>query len=457
MQLKIEIEHLRMQYGVGQGGFHAAHVLCTEGDKVSCFDYVYDCGALKAARPPKELKRAIRHYTPRKAEGLNRSPLIAERVIDALIISHFDRDHMNGAHELSLRNTIRRVYLPYLSNTDLLIEILVSATDGLDPAFVTELFNAAYAPTMWDAVVTRVGREIGDDRDELPVQPDNDRTPGTMVEVNARTGKPVGKTLNHEDSVNLNAGAATVWCLRFWNYIYDRSLGTAICTKLQAIGFPVGSLSSIDGAEVVSKWLKTETFRDKALEIYRDEILEIHQKTHKGKPLPGIANLISLAVCSAPYAELEIVRGHFFSRGEPMWYWRFPLVGWLGTGDAPLGEPAIWSDFEKHYDGMLHQVSTVLIPHHGAAPHVGPAFYNPSLMTRIGIVNVISVGSTNAYGHPRTSVLAAIARGAGVPQIVSEMMWPGYVEVAGVEALFNVAANAQQIAAVPSIGSAILL
>lgn len=104
-------------------------------------------------------------------------------------------------------------------------------------------------------------------------------------------------------------------------------------------------------------------------------------------------------------------------------------VGWLGTGDAPLGEPKVWADFGAHYKKELLQTGTVLAPHHGAAPLGGPRFYNPKLNPRSGMLAVISVGKSNTYGHPRAAVLKqALAASANI-QLVTEDTAMGLHEV----------------------------
>lgn len=86
----MEIRHFRTQYGVGQGSFHAAHIeLKSSSGEVASFDYVYDCGGLTAGKQSAATRRALAHYEPRPSQHGS--------AIDALILSHYDSDHINGA------------------------------------------------------------------------------------------------------------------------------------------------------------------------------------------------------------------------------------------------------------------------------------------------------------------------------------------------------------------------
>src|SRR6185437_6365879 len=104
--MQMDIEHVRTQHAVGQGSFHSATVqMQSEDGRTVRFDYVYDCGALSGSQQTRELTWALRHYRGRPATIYENDP---RRVIDALVLSHFDRDHMNGAEDLAKSHRIGR-------------------------------------------------------------------------------------------------------------------------------------------------------------------------------------------------------------------------------------------------------------------------------------------------------------------------------------------------------------
>jgi beta-lactamase superfamily II metal-dependent hydrolase len=93
----------------------------------------------------------------------------------------------------------------------------------------------------------------------------------------------------------------------------------------------------------------------------------------------------------------------------------------------------VWDDFRTHYANELNHAATVQVPHHGAAPKAGPRFFNAGLLPEPGMRAVISVGTTNTYGHPTTQVInQAFAQQARL-EIVTEESWLGFHEWFGFE------------------------
>jgi beta-lactamase superfamily II metal-dependent hydrolase len=103
-------------------------------------------------------------------------------------------------------------------------------------------------------------------------------------------------------------------------------------------------------------------------------------------------------------------------------------TGWLGTGDAPLGQADVWADFAQRYRKQLEQTISIQVPHHGAAPEKGPVFFNPHLLPVSGMNAVLAAGTKNAYGHPEESVKTAIKKAGGRLQLVNELKRPGFEE-----------------------------
>lgn len=96
-------------------------------------------------------------------------------------------------------------------------------------------------------------------------------------------------------------------------------------------------------------------------------------------------------------------------------------------------EPKIWNDFEKHFSKEIPQTCCFLVPHHGAAPDCGPAFYNSGLNHRPYVASVLSYGVNNSYGHPRDSVVTEIIRNDGIPIHVSDAHGSSFFEVFKIE------------------------
>jgi len=432
------LEHVRTQYAVGQGSFHAAHVSYSGAGPGSWrFDYVYDCGALNGRKPSRAVLRAVDHFEPR-TEG-------ADTVLDALVLSHYDCDHINAAARLAASHRVQRIFLPYLSPRELLLEVAKCA-EAADASALAAFYAGAFGTELWGAQVVRVARgwRPGDEDDAFKTDggpplpeglPDNGRREEEGADarpfqlVVERTGQLLGAVLDDRDSVVLAAtGIHAVWRLKFWNYtLADEELSCIAAALLGSIGFPLPALEVEDGAGQVLAWLAKSKNRKQAVAAYRAAITEYSKQVPQAAQ---VANLCSLALYSGETVN-EPFDGSYWCGGLHNDWWGYrarPFHGWLGTGDAILGRPDVWADFSAHYFDELPRLSTVLVPHHGAAPKNGPSFYNVGLNPHPYMLTVISAGATNNYGHPRPSVFQEILRQRGLLRVVTEAVWPGLME-----------------------------
>lgn len=449
-----EVEHIRTQHPVGQGSFHSASVIVDFPSGQHRFDYVYDCGALSGARRTAALERALDNYEPRIEARIIDGNQVTCSVIDALVLSHFDSDHMNGAEKLTCAHTVDRIYVPYLSPVELSLEIARQA-ETLSAQRVTELFTVANGGGLWGSQVVRV---IGGSPDrERPPRPDNGRplpqgdgiqrqAPASVrtqfpqaAEMVTADGAPILGTLAHDEDVLIDAAGSAFWQFRFWNHEVADELVYYALSLLDAVGFPIEALESRDGATEIVAWLGVSENRRAAVEAYVEAIRMYEESWTWSVSYGHVPNLISLTLFSGPWHweppgrqeyRYDVV-GHDL---EQLWwhhrYWgdESHRVGWLGTGDALLGEAAIWEDFAKHYKLELARTRTVLLPHHGAAPVSGPAYYHAMLNALPYTVSVLSVGTRNPYGHPKDAVLSAVLRRHGIPTVVTEKWTRGFTE-----------------------------
>lgn len=454
------VRHSRIQHGVGQGSFHSATVEAVVNGDPYRFDYVYDCGGLVGPRPSPAMKRALmRLDVTGRANPAGLPTAAARGVIDALILSHFDQDHLNGAETLAGRFTVERIYLPYLSPRELALVIARQAHD-LSEASVAALHQIATGgDTLFGVPVTRVGGpplpdfNRGNPEDGRPAPESNEgannlprgfpdprqRAPLPMTVAVEPAGTPVAGTLPHEADLAVNANGSRLWQLRFWNHGVDDTLVWYVIDLLGLLGFPLDALERTDGAQDVLAWLKVPGNRQEAEGAYFEAIRLLNPSWVDEVSDGRLPNFISLALFSGPWHwdwssrhrhYYNIVSGAALRRWSGLVMpWDTARVGWLGTGDALLGEPTVWNDFKSHYHSELPRVRTVLVPHHGAAPLGGPAFYNDELNAKSETMSVISVGTRNPYGHPRPEVLKRVAIADGVLQIVTEDWYVGFHEV----------------------------
>lgn len=230
----MRIIHSRLQHGVGQGSFHSASVEVTQiGGARYRFDYVYDCGALVGRTASPHLLKSIKRMDlSQRADSGDRA------VIDALILSHFDRDHIIGAELLISKHIVRRVYVPYLAPTELAF-VLAGLEGQLEAFYVRQLHGLATGTGTLLGVPATMVQPGGDGNNDGPPQnpdgprPDRDeavdveREPTSLQALDRQTGRPVGAVLSARSDVGLGAPGlpGTVpWVLRFWNRGLDDDL-----------------------------------------------------------------------------------------------------------------------------------------------------------------------------------------------------------------------------------------
>lgn len=450
-----KLEHVRTQHAVGQGGFHSASVTLTRPSGRYRFDYVYDCGALKNWWRSPAVKSVVDGYEPRYEPRTTEdggTELVG--VIDALVLSHYDYDHINGAELLAEKFDVRRIYAPYLSPIELALEISRQA-DSISEPYLEQLFSVANGGSLWGIPVTRVSGGPQPDNPNLrrnpepPVKPRFNRDGQSAVDVGTRSpypapmqvvkaltgGSPDGQ-LDHFEDMRLEESGDHIWKLRFWNHQVSDEMLFYTWSFLDAVGFPLDELNKPDGAASVIAWLMVKANRDAAVDAYIEAFRLLGTSATLAIGPEHVPNLISLALYSGPwYWGDPSDQLHYDVLPPVEWRWEYwwriqhdEEVGWLGTGDALLGEPAVWADFSAHYSAELPHVKTVLLPHHGAAPVRGPAFYNPGLNPREGIHSVISVGAKNRYGHPREEVLTEVRKQFGNIWVVTENWARGFRE-----------------------------
>lgn len=435
----MKLIHSRIQHGVGQGSFHSASIEATSraGARYR-YDYVYDCGGLVAGGKlsPAVGKCLKRFALERRVHGDKRA------VLDLLVLSHLDQDHINGARHLVDKFKVRRIVMPYLGPVELAL-ILLRAVP-LTTAYIKALLKVAHGGGLWGVPVTQIRRGRRDD--EGPdIDPDRQSEGREDEPAPLARDMPVAvgsdakwpSILPDTDEARLQPQGCPVWRLRFWNRGLAPTLAADIAIALAAIGMPMAGLqSNATKAEMQAliAWVLVKANRNKAVREYAAVLLGVWPTWAASAKALKADNLISIGLYSGPSERVRGCRVVARWEEEPTWapFLHWPVrrqPGWLGTGDAPLGETACWSDFRQHYSAELPNTSTVVIPHHGAAPVNGPRFYHAGLNAQPGMVSVISYGVGNSYGHPRTSVIAGILAGHGVLQRVTDANPLGFHEV----------------------------
>jgi hypothetical protein len=131
------------------------------------FHWVYDCGSLNQRPLEREISR-WREWTSRVTPD-SRPPL------NLMVLSHFDRDHVNGLAGLIAGRTVDWLVLPYLTPGQRLLIAAVTSGDNLDIDFLRFLVDPVGYLTALDAEIRQLA--FISPGGELPPPPETPASP----------------------------------------------------------------------------------------------------------------------------------------------------------------------------------------------------------------------------------------------------------------------------------------
>lgn len=413
----------RVQRGVGQGGFHTCRVLLQRnhifGNDLP-FEFAYDCGTNSvgpgglAIEP--FLEQHIADYDP------------AEGVVDALFISHLDRDHYNGAAQLCKVKKVQRIFLPYFTIEELILLLLdqIIAGSGVSVPFAQAMASIATGGRrLFGAPVTVIGGTANILRD--PIQGsalgNGNRLEAVVIGDDGQY-YPIGDDISAGANIGLVASRrALPWILRPWSYKQ-----TAAARKLmQDLIAGVPELKDLhDHATAISQAHIT------AIENNKDSVRAGCQAIiakAKGTIASDFKdnNAPSICLYSSPKSRLtQKYSAEYIERGTPESLVSSNPVGWLTTGDALISRH--WQDFIACFRDLIGLTGTFVVPHHGAEKNHSPDF----AAATAGRVAVICARHGSLH-HPHRTVLDDLYANNAIAKVVDEYAVHGLREIATVD------------------------
>jgi hypothetical protein len=434
----IELQVSRQQYGVGQGNFHFQELVFSKDGKTELtYCFVYDCGGYEKA-----IEWCVDHATEPK-----------DLKIDAVYLSHFESDHVNGLTALCANAKISRIYVPHITTEQAVhvvaMQIAKSNNWSIElQNFVTTVVSVASGGSINGVPVTQI--EGG----EAPLSPqaENSDVPQADSETDGviQAYVPEGPLVRHNERATIKAttaGRATgtvLWEMVHWYYAAHSAISTAILNDLNSspLGFVTKAepglkmgASSTDTAATLD-WVKTNY---KAIAAIYKTVMKAHNAsrvTSGDAKVPNNHNVASLCLYSGPVpSDLNLEQySHWPYPFDKRWivgfgyrFRQYRYGAWLATGDAMLKRPDIWSNFEAHFtEARLDACLTVQIPHHGADAKDSDN-YNTELIRPYQNC-VISAGAKNKYRHPHKNVVNHILAKPAILRLVNENNHIGFVE-----------------------------
>ena len=123
------VKFRRVQYPVGQGGFHSCTIKNenTEDNPFSesVFEYVYDCGTYSLSPDGESRAQHIQAHIE-QYESIDGK-------VDLFFLSHLDADHYNGAEQLCRNKVVARIILPYFTVEEICLALLHKSIERVVP------------------------------------------------------------------------------------------------------------------------------------------------------------------------------------------------------------------------------------------------------------------------------------------------------------------------------------
>ncbi|MFZ3083857.1 hypothetical protein [Rhodoferax ferrireducens] len=463
--MKFSIVVDRMQYGVGQGGFHCQQIAVkTDNSKVQIepYRFVYDCGSdtgeFKKGQT-KPLEWAIRHFAGRMRSNAAKPKL----VVNALYLSHFQKDHIDGALRLAQFVDLREIVIPHITaeqfshivaqqvstgdiasmdqKTQRYLQVLQSAASGdgsvIGNVPTTRVPSDGETPDAPSASGNNAPLPTPEGQE--PTRGEQDKGPGDLPEgaYEIRDAMRPSGQWQHRISRLLHVGQAgrnapdmlNFWEMRVWSYAQSLALSNSVVQELGKLEVSPGNpalprliAGKVDISEItwaIKNRVKIQNAYKKALKLHKVTAAHDH-------------NVVSLCLHSGP-AQMKA-----FSVCCERWHASFPFefdswllgssFGWVGTGDALLAGVDAWAGFKRHFsqghDRLLEWL-TVLMPHHGSG---SGGNFNAGLLGTGMRFAVFSAGAFNKYGHPSRNVLDTVVDSRARAVVVTEYARPGFFE-----------------------------
>ena len=360
---------IRTFHSVGQGAFYS-EVFHNGKDST----IVYDCGTSS------DLNILINEI---------RNTFQRNHIIDALFISHFHNDHVNGLDFLLDYCNVKRIFLPLLTNEDKIYSLIDNYYNGNDGdnkilldtrEFVRErahlIFIDSYESKDKYHYVDNYDIYLYDD--EL---------------INNQTITS-GRRLYFRDIPD--------WLFVPFNFRHDER-SKRLKNELKKMNITFTEIE-----DFINCW-NNEDDKDRIIEAY--------------KKIPGDFNTNSLTLYSGPINANEF--DVFFHEGNlsrlfyPYHFFGMYRPGCLYLGDYDANGRNMWNGIETEYNFIWDNIGMIQLPHHGSKHN-----YNRRLIRKNrAIFTIISAGSNNKYRHPHTTVLRDIIFQNIPVHVVNENSW----------------------------------
>lgn len=334
----------RTFYPVGQGGFFL--------ERVNGHQIVYDCGSVTFSN---NISRCVNEA------------FTTNRDIDAIFISHFDADHINGLEEIFSICTVKHIFIPLVSDEEKIIQLLkyVELKSKWISKFIVDPKSIVGANTKVTYVKSANENDLETEEFEL---------------------SKINK-ISIESGTTIKIIGATEWYYIPYNFEFiDRSIEFKDCV----------SRSSLSGLSLSDIY---DVIKNNSSEL--TELKNIYKSIGANSRSENI-NENSLVVYSGPKIKsyrVKLNEGSIYSSSSKSNVFENIEPGCIYMGDYNLKR--YFDEFNNKFQHLYENVGVVQIPHHGSKHSYNTRILNISS----DVIFVISAGYHKYNWHPHKDVI----------------------------------------------------
>ena len=366
----------RTLHPIGQGAFYTEKF---EYDGQQC-NVVFDCGGTE-----KFIEKEVKGY----CDSLPCDNESLKPTIDAVFISHFHEDHVNGLETLLNKAEVKCIFLPLLNKSDVYALSLSFVEKLGDPlSLYSKLVESAISgeDLEWDrnsdkkikiVRIRKAGDTEGNGNEEYDLESDD-----------SRTEIPSGTSIKLKNS--------TPWIFKTFNF------GNAKGQREEQLKKALEKENITSLTDLVDKWQDTQ---------YQENIRKCYES------VSGSMNTNSMVTYSGLGKNDFTVTNCMTSKSC---YWRNcsdinsfapHKAGCMYFGDYEAKGKCKWKQYEDSFGYLIDLLHVQQVPHHGSRHN-----YNVKLNKPKKKMNFISAGIGNKYHHPHKRTLRKINK-AKAPRI----------------------------------------
>jgi len=352
---------------VGQGACYLEQFRCGG----SRFTIMYDCGSIT---PLGQIDNLLPQYLPKGTH------------VDALFISHFDNDHVNGLPFVLQEYKVRNLFLPLITEDEcslLRLYFTVFSSSQKEKAVFDQLLTGSYQRNDLSVFYVRPRRY---ENENAFIRDGDLQTVSSGENVSGRIFRQA-----------VPQEAPCSWEFVPFNFQQQNRIGALREELFRLFG------QNLSLQEVMDSVKRNKDYVANIKEAY--------------KSISGNLNENSLVLFSGSVDETLRQRYECPCLGAndcPVFPFSTPS-GCLYMGDYNAKGTAQWNELDRAFKQYWNRIGCLQIPHHGSKHN-----YNKKLTNNYPCYYVISAGMHNRYRHPNKEVISNMLSKKAYPFWVNE-------------------------------------